>query len=168
MTVPLLGAITRVLTDAGVAVLRFNFRGVEGSTGVWSGGIDEIDDVAAAVDEARTTFPDHQVAIAGWSFGAATSLRWIARDREELAWVGIAAPIRSALTPPLPPRSALPDAGRTFIIGDRDQFISVEETQTYATSVDGTVRVVKGSDHFFYFRHDRVGALVVEAVRGGE
>jgi alpha/beta superfamily hydrolase len=161
MMVPLLNGVTEVLVEAGIAVLRFNFRGVEASTGRWSGGIDEIDDVAAAVDTARERFPDLPLAVGGWSFGAATSLRWMARDREDLPWVGIAPPVRSELTPGLPPRSALAGGRRTFIIGDRDQFITVDEIEQYAVAVDGTVHVVRGSDHFFYFRYDRVGELVL-------
>ncbi|MDJ0960608.1 MAG: alpha/beta fold hydrolase [Acidimicrobiia bacterium] len=166
MDVPLLEGVTRTLSARSVAVLRFNFRGVGGSTGRWSGGIDEIDDVAAAVATARMWYPDLPLVIGGWSFGGATSLRWIARDREDLAWVGIAAPISSALTPPLPPREALPAASRTFIIGDRDQFITVPEVEEYAAAVGGHVEVIKGSDHFFFYRHERVGDLVADAVAG--
>ena len=166
MDVPLLQGVTDILKERSVAVLRFNFRGVGGSTGPWSGGIDEIDDVAAAVATARMWFPDTPVTVGGWSFGGATSLRWIARDREDLAWIGIAAPISSALTPPLPPRQALPNAARTFIIGDRDQFITVAEVEDYAAAVGGDVAVIKGSDHFFFYRHERVGDLVADAIAG--
>jgi alpha/beta superfamily hydrolase len=166
MDAPLLQGVTERLTAQAVAVLRFNFRGVGKSSGTWSGGIDEIDDVAAVVATARTWYPDLPVTVGGWSFGGATSLRWIARDREELPWIGIAAPISSALTPPLPPREALPKAARTFIIGDRDQFITVAEVETYAAAVGGHVTVIKGSDHFFFYRHERVGTLVADAVVG--
>jgi alpha/beta superfamily hydrolase len=165
MTVPLMNGVTEVVVARSVAVLRFNFRGVGASTGVWSGGIDEIDDIAAAVETARSTYPDLPLSIGGWSFGAATSLRWVARDREDIAWIGIAPPISSELTPALPPRRALPDAPRTFIIGDRDQFITVDEIRDYASAVDGTVHVLKGSDHFFYYRQDAVGALVADALK---
>lgn len=164
MDAPLMSGVTRELVARNVAVLRFNFRGVEGSTGKWSGGIDEIDDIAATAHAARDRFPELPLVVVGWSFGAATSLRWIARDRQDLAWVGIAPPISSRLTPRLPPREALPDADRTFIIGDRDQFITVAEIEEYAAAVEGTVHVLRGSDHFFYFRFDRVGELVAGAV----
>ena len=167
MDVPLLQGVTDILKERSVAVLRFNFRGVGGSTGTWSGGIDEIDDIAAAVATARMWFPDTPVTVGGWSFGGATSLRWIARDREDLGWIGIAAPISSALTPPLPPREALSNAARTFIIGDRDQFITVAEVEDYAAAVGGDVAVIKGSDHFFFYRHERVGDLVADAIAGG-
>ena len=34
----------------------------------------------------------------------------------------------------------------------------------YAASVDGEVQVIRGSDHFFYFREDRVGGMVANAL----
>ena len=38
------------LPGAGITTLRFNFRGVEGSTGSWSTGTGERADVATAVE----------------------------------------------------------------------------------------------------------------------
>ncbi|MGI9602022.1 MAG: alpha/beta hydrolase, partial [Acidimicrobiales bacterium] len=78
MRAPLMHKVMKALTGNGLAVLRFNFRGVGTSKGEWSGGVGEMDDVAAAVAEARGGYDS--VAVAGWSFGAATSLRWQARD----------------------------------------------------------------------------------------
>ena len=47
-----------------------------------------------------------------------------------------------------------------MIIGDRDQFASVEDSQTYADSINAELQVMKGSDHFFYFREEKVASLV--------
>ena len=164
MTAPLMAAVTRELAAERLAVLRFNFRGVGASTGSWSHGHGEMDVVAAAVAHARATHPGVPLGIAGWSFGAATSLRWMARDHDSLPWVGIAPPISSHLTPALPRSSELSDSPRTFIIGDRDQFITVEQVEQYAASVGGRVEILLGSDHFFYFREDRVASLVASGL----
>jgi alpha/beta superfamily hydrolase len=145
-------------------VLRFNFRGVGGSSGRWSDGEGEINDVAAAVAAARARHPGLRQGIAGWSFGAATSLRWMSRDGAALPWVGIAPPVASSLTPPLPGPAQLKPAPRTFILGDRDQFIGVDELRVYSDSVGGTLHILGGSDHFFYFREERVGGLVASAL----
>jgi alpha/beta superfamily hydrolase len=160
MTAPLMAAVTRELVNRRLAVLRFNFRGVGDSTGEWSHGHGEVNDVDAAVTVARATHPDLPLGIAGWSFGAATSLRWIARAQSRLPWVGIAPPIGSDLTPPLPRPIELEPSPRTFILGDRDQFITVEQVEVYAAAVGGRLEVLPGSDHFFYFREHRVATLV--------
>ena len=39
----------RALAARGMSALRFNFRGVGRSTGVYGGGVDEMEDVAAAL-----------------------------------------------------------------------------------------------------------------------
>lgn len=157
---PLLRGVTRVLAERRLAVLRFNFRGVGSSTGRWSEGAGEVHDVAAAMEAARSTYPELPVGVAGWSFGAATALRWQADAGDTSAYAGIAPP----LGPARPAPGDLLPARRTFIIGDRDQFTTVAELEAYAASVGATVEVVAGSDHFFHFRQDRLGELVAEAI----
>lgn len=164
MNVPLMEKVSAVLVERGLAVLRFNFRGVRRSTGRWSDGVGEIDDVAAAVETAAEAYPDVPLAVAGWSFGGAASLHWHAREASSIPWAGIAPPVRRDGTDRLPAADLLTPAPRTFIIGDRDQFATVDEVEGYAASVGGTVHVLKGSDHFFYFREDRVGGLVADAL----
>ncbi len=164
MDVPLMAAVARRLVATGFAVLRFNYRGVGTSTGTWGDGHGELNDVTAAVAAARAELPDTAVGLAGWSFGAANTLQWLGTTHEALPWAGIAPPVSPALAPDLPGRDDLAASRRTFIIGDRDQFTSVAELTEYAATVGGKVEVLKGSDHFFYFREDRVAALVAEAL----
>lgn len=160
MNVPLLEAIATHLTSRSVAVLRFNFRGVGLSTGSHDGGIAEIDDVAAAMAYAEDTYPSLDFGVAGWSFGAATALRWHARDRSEHHYVGIAPGIGAATNHRLPEPEALLPVPRTFIIGDRDQLVSVDQIIEYATAAGATLHLLKGSDHFFYFREQKVACLL--------
>ncbi len=156
MHAPLMHRVALGLVDAGFAVLRFNFRGVGASTGTWGGGTGEIEDVNTAVTAAREAHPDLTLSLAGWSFGALTSLRWQARTGDTSPYAGIALPL-DMYRPP----HALAPGRRTLIIGDRDQFTTVAATQAYGELIGATVEVLTGSDHFFVFRHDRVTALLV-------
>ncbi len=160
MTAPLMNNVTRHLVAAGFAVLRFNFRGVGTSTGTHGLGVDEMDDISAAVDVAIARYPELPFGICGWSFGAATALRWQARQQSHAPYVGIAPPVQSDRSPALPPPADLMPAPRRFIIGDRDQFCTVEQIETYADSIGASVEVLNGSDHFFYFREERVATAV--------
>ncbi len=54
-----------------------------------------------------------------------------------------------------------------MILGDRDQFTTVADTEEYATGIGAELRVLQGSDHFFYFREERVAAWVVAGLRNG-
>lgn len=160
MRVPLFEAITADLMQRSVAVLRFNFRGVGRSTGSHDGGLGEIDDVAAAVEFAEVSHPDLSFGVAGWSFGAGAALRWHARDRSEHNYVGIAPGAGGDPLQRLPEPESLQPARRTIIIGERDQLVSPQLISDYAHRAGATLHVLKGSDHFFYFREQKVACLV--------
>lgn len=166
MTAPLMHKVTKGLVARGFSVLRFNFRGVGLSTGAWDGGFGEIDDVAAAVERARNDQPDLALNLAGWSFGAATALAWQARELDTTPLVGIAPPVRTELVDHLPEPSELVPGRRTFILGDRDQFVSVEGLAAYADAAGASMTVLTGSDHFFYFREDIVAGLSADHFAG--
>jgi len=156
---PLMRGVTRGLARSGFHVLRFNFRGVGHSDGAWGGGDPEIDDAAAAVIDAASTYPDLPMAVVGWSFGAVTALRWQARDGSSVQYAGIA-PVIGPVSKVLPPVAALAPANRLFVIGDRDQFTPVRAVAEYGKAIGARVEIIHGSDHFFYFRHDRLASLV--------
>jgi hypothetical protein len=160
MNAPLMQSVTGALIAAGIHVLRFNFRGVGASEGSWGKGMAETLDVAAAVEAADLAFPGDRIGIAGWSFGATTSLRWQIETDSELSWVGIAPGIHSYRGSTVPDPSLLHPASRLIIVGDRDQFSSLEEMKQFARHAAARVEVLRGSDHFFYHREEMVGSLV--------
>lgn len=160
MNAPLMQALTEALVARDFAVFRFNFRGAGRSGGTHDFGDGEMDDVAAAVDAASQMHPQLPLGVAGWSFGAVTSLHWQAREKSRLPWVGIATPVDNTRSLPLPPKDELAAAPRSLIVGDRDQFTTVDKTEEYAAAIGADLSVLKGSDHFFYFREDKVAGLV--------
>ena len=65
-------AVRNALIDEGFTCLRFNFRGTGGSWGKHGNGIDELEDVLAAVDflEARSEVDGKRLVLAGYSSAA--------------------------------------------------------------------------------------------------
>ncbi len=161
MRVPLLGAIAKHAAAEGFDVLRFNFRGVGGSTGSHGDGHHELHDIDAVVTYA-SELQASIVGITGWSFGAAVALNWQASTSSTISYVGIAPPVRSPLTPHLPEPSMLADARRGFIIGERDQFIPADDLAAYADSISAKIIRYPGTDHFFLLRQRQLAADVVE------
>jgi len=150
MNAPLMIAIANRLVDRGHAVLRFNFRGTGGSTGAHDDGEGELEDVTSAVDLARTrSLP---IGLAGWSFGAAVALRWLAREGETMPYVGIA-PAHGGLP------DQVPSGPKRIILGTREQVVDPVALTRYASehSVD---LVLTSGDHFFHGRGKRIGDLV--------
>lgn len=82
----------RGLADAGFAVLRFNFRGVGRSEGVFHGDAGEQADFEAALEHVATLFPGTPLWAGGFSFGSWIGLTVGARDPRVTALVGIGLP----------------------------------------------------------------------------
>ncbi|GAC1489893.1 MAG: alpha/beta hydrolase [Candidatus Limnocylindrales bacterium] len=159
---PLVAAIARACADRDLFALRFNFRGVGSSTGEWTGGNAEVDDLAAAVAHARAAAPGLPLAVAGYSFGAITTLRWIAGGGSPDAFALAGVPLRSvAFTPQeLPP---VPDG--TFVVAaELDQFGTAAELR--AAYPRARIAEVGGVDHFFPRRHGAVGTLIADHLTG--
>jgi len=84
--------LAKALGEAGVAVLRFNFRGVGASTGRHDGGAGEEDDALAALELLAQRHPDLPLWMTGFSFGARVGLTVGAREPRvgKLLGIGLA------------------------------------------------------------------------------
>ncbi|TZF90648.1 alpha/beta hydrolase [Cognatilysobacter lacus] len=65
----------RALRELGATTVRFNFRCVGKSAGVFDDGVGESADLRAVVDWVRRERPGHALWLGGFSFGAYVSLR---------------------------------------------------------------------------------------------
>ena len=168
MDVWLLPTIAERMAVAGWTSLRLNLRGVEGSEGRQTGGVDEHLDALAGLAHLRTAVPDApSIAVVGWSFGAMIGLR---TGRAADRWVGIATPTREVaewpLAGPLVPDD--PPLHRTAIVGELDRWFGPDTVDVLAPHA---VHIVAGADHFFFDRDAEVADLVVASLApddGGE
>ena len=71
--------VARAFTRLGADAVRFNFRGVGRSAGVYAGGVGECDDALAVVAWCRERWRDRPLYLAGFSFGAAVAATIAAR-----------------------------------------------------------------------------------------
>ena len=82
--------IARGLRATGAVVLRFNYRGVNLSEGVYDDGEGELEDARVALDYLRGRYPTLPFTLAGFSFGSRIALRLgcgarAARDRRRVS-----------------------------------------------------------------------------------
>jgi len=155
---PLVAGIARAVASVGLYALRFNFRGVGESAGEWTGGIAEVEDLDLAITEARAIAPGLPLALSGFSFGAVTTLRWLATGGRADAVALAGVPLRSVALEPheLPP---VPDG--TFIVAaELDQFGTAAELR--AAYPRARIAEVRGVDHFFGNKRNEVGMLIAE------
>ncbi len=155
-----LDAVERGLEDAGIACLKFNFRGIGRSEGAYDNGVGEVEDVKAVVSWARTQLaPDHLL-LGGYSFGGAMALAAAPEiECDRLILIAPAIGIAGEVSPPAQPAFVF--------IGTDDQFIPVSTVTTFFEPSRTRVNVVEGADHFFMGAHDTLIGLVSEQLSAG-
>lgn len=149
----------KALQAHGLAVLRFNFRGVGRSEGVHDQGRGEQDDVSAALDEVQRRFPGLPLVLGGFSFGAHMALRLGTRDGRVAAMFALGFPLAHS------PDTSFLDACRVprlFVQGEHDQFGQGRSLRAVVERLPEprTLVVVPGSDHFFTGHLDTLQAAV--------
>ncbi len=142
----------QAFTRRGFSALRFNFRGVGRSRGVYDEGLGELSDAAAALDWLQSCNPDApQCWIGGFSFGAWIGMQLLMRRPEITSFISIAPPASMYDFTFLAP---CPCSG-LFVHGDADQQVSEESVAQLAEHLSNQrgvtidYRVIKGADHFF-------------------
>jgi alpha/beta superfamily hydrolase len=141
------------LPPRGIACLRFNFRGVEGSEGEHAGGAEEHLDALAALDALRAEITaEVPLVLAGWSFGGDVAL---AVDDARLAgWLAIAPPLRFHTQFDRVAGDARP---KLLVLGAHDEVRDAREvTREVSAWTNTRVEVIPGASHFFVGRTGRV------------
>ena len=160
---PILAAVSDEAVTKGLTAVRFNFRGVGGSTGSHTGGPGEIDDLSSIMDHVASELPP-VIGIAGWSFGAAIALVWQSIAESTISYAGVAPPVHTSDGLTLPSPGSLRNAEREFIIGERDQFVNADALSSYARSIGAAVSRYPNTDHFFVNKYERLAKDVVRAI----
>lgn len=141
--------LSRTLSQMGVPALRFNFRGVGESEGEYANGIGETEDLLAVIAEARRLYPNREVWLAGFSFGAYISLR-VARKAEVSQLITVAPPVNFFEFQ----RIKAPQCPWLLIQGDADEVVPCEDVLEWAGNLQPgpQVKVLEGVGHFFHRR----------------
>lgn len=139
--------LARSFLAHGALALRFNFRGVGASAGVFDNGIGELDDAAAAAAHLRDRWPDAPFFLGGFSFGAAVAAQ-AAETLEPAALVTVALPIERLGAPSF----IQPAAPWLLVHGSGDALIDVDALIDWLNELapGPELDVVDGADHFFH------------------
>ena len=139
--------------EAGFSTLRFNFRGVGESEGVYADGVGEKDDVQAAVEclNSRLGDRDPSLILLGYSFGAVTGLPIAIRDSRINGMVAIGPPLE------MYDFSFLKGCqkGKLVIAGSQDQYCPLPLLEEWFQGLDKpkSLTLIHGADHFFFSHH---------------
>jgi alpha/beta superfamily hydrolase len=142
----------KIFQDRGFGVLRFNFRGIGRSQGVFDNGMGELSDAASALDYLQGMNPNaEQCWVAGYSFGAWIGLQLLMRRPEIDGFIAISPPANHydlSFLAPCP-------ASGLVIYGTRDQVAPPSDVERAVSKIrtQKNIKVdaqpIEGADHFY-------------------
>ncbi len=151
----------------GAPSIRFNFRGVGASAGSHDDGRGEVEDALAAIAEGRRRWPDAQLWLAGFSFGAIVALR--ASSRYEAGGVRRLVTVAPALGRGFtdPAQIAVPQCPWLIVQGDADEVIDGALVIDWAGRIapPPQLAVLPGVGHFFHGKLTELQQLVEPFLR---
>lgn len=144
-------ALVSAFSSKGFSTLRFNFRGVGKSEGIYDGGNAEQEDVIGAVkflaDKEKS-----EIVLAGYSFGAWITTKVIARHDMFSDIILVSPPIDFMKFD----FTGLEGKIGLIICGDRDQFCKMERLTSIVNRIKCRMESVKGADHFYFGRESDI------------
>lgn len=157
MTNKVVQTLARAFVQTGWRAVRFNFRGVGTSEGVYDEGRGEAADM---LDVVRQVATEGALAVAGFSFGAFVTSHVVAqlasRPPEKIVLVGTAAS-RFAVAPIAPELHE-----RTLVLhGEQDDTVVLSSVMDWARPQSLPVTVIPGVEHFFHGQLPLLKSLVV-------
>ena len=139
--------LARAFVQTGWNCLRFNFRGVGASEGVYDEGQGETQDLLMLIEQCAPAGP---LALAGFSFGA-----FVAAQALQALWPGgrVHKTILVGTAVPKFPAPALPaDAHNQALVvhGEQDDTVALAGVMDWARPQQLPITVVPGGGHFFH------------------
>lgn len=150
--------LAKAFLALGFAALRFNFRGVGRSEGVFDNGRGEVDDLIAVARHAGTRFGAPELALAGFSFGAYAAAQ-AARDLHPAKLVLVAPAVNMYPVPAVPP-------GTLVVHGEQDDVVALRDVLDWARPQHLPVTVFPGTGHYFHAMLVPLRELVVRTFSG--
>jgi uncharacterized protein len=151
--------LARAFVQLGWRSVRFNFRGVGASAGVWDEGVGEVDDALAVIEAHRdATMP---FMLAGFSFGAYVASQAAARLPDH------AKPQRLVLVGPSTERQQMASvpADTLVIHGESDDVVPLSATLAWARPQNLPVIVFPGVGHFFHGQLALLKSVIVQELQ---
>ena len=145
-------ALAKACLAQQALVLRFNYRGVEGSEGEFDCAKGELDDCRVVIEWARQQYPGLPVWLAGFSFGAYIATQVAHDDLSIQRCIAIAPAIKHYRF------DALTQLHCPWLVvqGDQDEVVPCESVQRWwalsEKQADQKLHILLGAGHFFHGR----------------
>ena len=154
--------LARAFVQSGWRAVRFNFRGVGASEGIYDEGQGEAADMCQVIAHVA---PEGPLALAGFSFGAFVTSHVVQalgdqRQPQQLVLVGTAA-LRFEVAP------VAPDLHERCLVlhGEQDDTVPLASVMDWARPQSLPITVIPGCEHFFHGQLPLLKSLVLRHLR---
>lgn len=152
--------LARAFQETGIPSLRFNFRGVGKSVGVYDAGLGESEDMLLLLEGWKQQYPQSRFLIAGFSFGSYVAYRAAAQTKLVDLLLTIAPAVHHydyKVFNEVPPNWYI-------IQGEEDEVVPAEKVFNFAASFKPPLPVIPFAEtsHFF---HGKLLPLKAEVIK---
>lgn len=152
----------------GFSALRFNFRGVGKSHGVFDHGLGELIDATIALDWLQSNNPDvTNYWIAGFSFGAWVGLQLVMRRPEVKGFLMVSPPANSydfSFLSPCPVNGCIIQGNNDSVVPEPHVAKLVEQIAAQP-NIKIQYNVINKADHFFHDKLDELEGIADKYIR---
>lgn len=140
--------LMRTYRDLGVHVLRFNFRGVGGSEGVFDNAVGELEDLLAVIAWAKSHLPESPLLLAGFSFGSSIAARASYSLQGLLHLTLVAPPVERYDYD----RAGVFNAPLCVVQGDQDERVIAQGVYDWVAQLHSSAELIRypQAGHFFH------------------
>ena len=140
--------LMRTYRDLGVHVLRFNFRGVGGSEGMFDNAVGELEDLLAAIAWTKNSLPESPLLLGGFSFGSSIAARASYSVEGLLHLTLVAPPVERYEYD----RAGVFTAPVCVVQGDKDERVIAQGVYNWVAQLQSPAELIRYPDasHFFH------------------
>lgn len=143
--------LKKTIRNWGWETLRYNSRGVGGSTGAYGAGEGEVEDLLAAVRFAAGRGDGSRIHLVGYSYGAWVGLKAIAQGFEPASIVLVSPPLDFIGFEGL----SIPEVPCLITLGTKDSFCSTRSMEGWIRQLNPSeelfaLELIAGCDHFYW------------------
>jgi len=163
MNTKIIFRLYKLFVDNGFSAIRFNFRGVGKSEGLFDDGEGELSDAASVLDWLQQYNTNSKVVwVAGFSFGAWVAMQLLMRRPEINNFISVSPPANTRDFSFLAP---CPSTG-LIVHGDKDTITSFDSTKILSEKLQKQKKAnihfksIKGADHFYENFTDKFSSII--------
>ena len=154
--------LVRAFKELNIASLRFNFRGVGQSTGVYDAGIGESEDMLLLARLCQQERPDVELFFAGFSFGSYVAYRAAAQCQHSLL-ITVAPPVHHYDYTEFVPAPA----PWVVLQGDDDEVVPLQLVLDFVAQTSPALPLLRFAEtsHFFHGKLIELKSHLVDVIR---